>query len=146
MRTIVTGQKERVGKWTAEHIGCGSDWRDYEAMGVEKDGELIAGVVFDDYVENTRCAMHCAGVGKNWLSKEFLFVLFDYAFRQLGCKVVVLTVDSENTDSVKFISHLGFEEKCRIEGGSPAGDLIIFTMRRVNCHWLKRKTKELQHG
>ena len=143
MRTIVTGQKERVGKWASERLGNTSDWHDYEAMGVEKDGELIAGVVFGDYVKNTRCSIHCAGVGKTWLSKEFLFVVFDYAFRQLNCNVVVSPVNSDNTDSVKFISHLGFEEKCRIEGGSPNGDLIIFTLHRDKCRWHKRVAKEI---
>lgn len=146
MRAIIVHQKERVGKWTSEKLGQAADWHDYEAMGVEKDGVLIAGVVFGDYVENTRCSIHCAGEGKKWLSREFLFVVFDYAFRQLKCKVVVNPVNSENTSSVKFTSHLGFEEKCRIKGGSPAGDLIVFAMHRDKCRWLKRKTKELQHG
>lgn len=136
MRTIVTLQKERVGAWVADRIGCGREWRDYEAMGVERDGELVGGVVFDDYVENARCSIHCAGVGKKWLSKEFLFAVFEYVFRQLKCNVAVSPVNSENAACCKFISHLGFEEKCRIEGGSPAGDLIVFTMRREHCRWI----------
>lgn len=145
MRTIITGQKERIGDWVAEKIGCGREWRDYEAIGVESDGELTGGVVFDDYVANSRCSMHCAGTG-NWVGREFLFALFDYAFRQLSCKVVVALVNSENIASAKFVSHLGFEEKCRLEGGSPEGDLIVFTMRKEECRWLERKSKEPQHG
>lgn len=146
MRLIIADQKERVGEWVLERVGQGSKWVDYEAVGIEKDGELIAGVVFDNYVKDTRCMVHCAGDGKRWLSREFLFVVFDYVFRQLNCRVAISPVNSENIASVTFISHIGFDEKCRIEKGSPGGDLVVFTLYREKCRWLKYKMKGSRHG
>lgn len=143
MKTIIINQKERVSEWVAERIGCSKDWGAHSALGIEKDGVLIAGVVVDGYTENARCSIHCAGDGKRWLNREFLFAVFDYVFRQLNCRVVINTVNSENVASVKFTAHLGFEERCRVEGGSPHGDLIIFVMREENCRWLKLKRGEV---
>lgn len=139
MKTIVPNQKERVGQWVAEKIGCSKDWGAYEALGLEENGDLIAGVVIDGYAKNARCSIHCAGEGKRWLNREFLFAVFDYVFRQLNCRVVVTPVNSENVASMKFIAHLGFEEQLRIEGGSPEGAMVIFVLRREACKWFKEK-------
>ena len=95
MRRIVVGEKERVGLWVAPRIKRGLEWHGYEAIGLEKDGELIAGVVFDSYVENARCAMHVAAVGKDWLNREYLRVCFHYAFVTMNCNVVVGLVDAD---------------------------------------------------
>ena len=141
MKTIVVNQKNRVQEWVADRIGGNPAWESFEAIGLEKDGELIAGVIVDGYVENTRCSIHCAGEGKQWLNREFLFVVFDYVFRQLNCNVVVQTVCSNNVDSMKFTSHLGFGEKCRIEDGALGGDLVILSMRREDCRWIKPRMK-----
>ena len=73
---IVTDQNERVGEWVASRIP-NSQWHQYQAIGLEKNGELVAGVVIEAYVENARCSIHCAGDGKRWLNREFLFVVFD---------------------------------------------------------------------
>lgn len=139
MKTVIANQKERVGDWVAERIGCSKDWGAFEAIGLEQDGDLIAGVVVDGYTKNARCSIHCAGDGKRWLNREFLSVVFRYVFEQAACRVVVNTVNSENEASMKFTEHLGFEEKLRVEGGSPDGALVIFVMRREDCRWLGLK-------
>lgn len=142
MKTIVANQKERVGDWVADKIGCDRNWGAFEAIGIEQDGAIIAGVVIDGYTKNARCSIHCAGDGKRWLNREFLSVVFRYVFVQAACRVVVSTVNSENEASMKFTAHLGFEEQCRVEGGSPEGDLVIFAMRRENCRWLVLKKEK----
>jgi RimJ/RimL family protein N-acetyltransferase len=135
---IVTDQNERVGEWVASRIP-NSQWHQYQAIGLEKNGELVAGVVIEAYVENARCSIHCAGDGKRWLNREFLFVVFDYVFRQLNCQVVINTVDSDNEDSARFTAHLGFKQACTIPNGSGNSDLLIFTMDKDSCKWRERK-------
>lgn len=137
---IIINQNERVGKFVADLIG-NSSWYEYQAIGQEISGELVAGVVIDSYVKNARCSIHCAGIGKKWLNREFLFFVFDYVFKKLNCKVVVNPVNSNNRDSVRFTSHLGFREVARIEGGYEDGDLIIFALPRNECKWI-----EVNHG
>src|SRR3546814_2405462 len=88
-KVIVVGQKERVAAWVSSRLRRNCDWVNYEAIGLEQDGELVAGVIFDGYVAGARCCMHVAGEGKRWLNREFLWLCFHYAFDQMGCKVVV---------------------------------------------------------
>jgi hypothetical protein len=134
---IIIDDKERVSAWVAERIPNCSPWDSvYEAIGLEQGGELIAGVVYDGYVEGARVNMHVAGVGKRWLNREFLSVCFRYPFVQLGVNVVIGLVESTNEAALKFDKHLGFTEACRIAGGAKNCDLIVLTMQRKTCRFL----------
>ncbi len=137
MKRIVADQRERVAKLVAERIGC-SPWTgtDYQSIGLEKDGELVGGVVIDGFVRDARCSIHCAGVERYWLNREFLRFVFLYVFEQLKCRVVVNPVSSANADSLRFTEHIGFTEVCRIEDGFADGDLVIFKMPKAQCRWL----------
>ena len=139
MRRIITDDRERVSDWVADQIKCSRWVGDYSAIGMERDGALVGGVVVDGFVLDARCSVHCAGVGKTWLTREFLFAVFDYVFRQLNCNVVVNPVSSANMDSLKFTAHLGFTEVCRIAGGCTDGDLVLFTMTKGDCRWSRRE-------
>ena len=140
MKRIVVNQKERVGKWVAERVRRTAPWEAFEAIGIEgEDGQLIAGVVVDSYVRDARCAMHCAGEGRRWLNREFLFACFDYAFRRLRCKVVACPVNADNADAARFLLHLGFYETGRVPDGAGDCDLLIFSMPRRMCRWLSLK-------
>lgn len=134
---IVTGQP--VIDWVAGKIG-NTTFTNAQGLGVEKDGRIVGGAVIDSYVKDVRCALHCAGEGKRWLSREFLFVVFDYVFRQLNCKVIINTVNSTNVDSLRFTKHIGFSPLPTIKDGGVGGDLVIFTLHKDECRWLKRET------
>lgn len=138
-KSVVVGQKERVGAWVAERVRARSGWANYEAIGLELDGELVAGVVFDSYVEGARCCMHVAGEGRTWLNREYLWFCFHYAFEQMGCKVVVGLVNADNEDALRFDRHLGFEEVARIPDGAGDCDLVVLAMQRKKCRWLNMK-------
>ena len=135
MKKIITNQKVRVGNWVAEQIGHSTRWTSYEAIGLEQDGELVGGVVVDCYKKNVRCSVNCAGIGRKWLNRAFLFVVFDYVFRQLKCKAIVNQVNIDNADSLRFTKHLGFSEVARIH----EAELVIFSMPKAQCRWLKTK-------
>lgn len=140
MKNLVLGQKQRVADWVASRIVGASPWTgSFEAIGLEKNGELVAGVLVDGYVKDTRCSLHCAGDGKYWLTRGFLAAVFAYAFEQLNCKVIVNLVSSSNIASLKFTAHIGFVEKCRIRNGYPDGDMVVFELQRDNCRWIRRK-------
>lgn len=135
MKSLVIGQKERVGEFLKKHeawLGASQ----YEAIGLEENGELIAGVVYDSYEENARIASYCAGVGKRWLTREFLWAMFDYPFNQLNVNVIINTVSTDNKESMRFTEHLGFKEVARIEGGASDGDLIIYVLYKKDCKWI----------
>lgn len=126
----------RIGKWVCERTG--GQWIDGigTAIGLEKDGELIAGVMYDNF-NGKSVAMHVAGVGKRWMTKEYLRICFDYPFNQLKVSKIIGLVDSENSQALQFDAHLGFIEEAVIQGAAPKGDLHILTMTRAQCRWLK---------
>lgn len=112
-----------------EHFGR------YHCIGVKKDGILIGGVVINEYVPDVRCTITGAGEG-SWLSREFLFILFDYCFNQLNCKMIINTVESDNVVSVKFTEHLGFTKEYEILGAGSKENLVILTYRKADCKWI----------
>ena len=137
MKQIITDQRERVGAWVARQIHGGDRWNGtFSAIGLEADGELVAGVVVDQWVPGYRCSLHCAGIGKHWLTRSFLHAVFDYVFNQLKCNVVINTVAGGNADSLRFTEHIGFSEVCRIPNADETGGLVIFTYYRDQCRWL----------
>lgn len=135
-KTIIVGQKERVGAWVAARVGQAGQWANFEAIGLEQSGELVAGVVFDSYVAGARCSMHVAGERGTWLNRGFLQACFRYAFDKMGCRVVIGLVNADNPQALRFDLHLGFKEIARIPNGSGDCDLVVLAMQRDACRWL----------
>jgi RimJ/RimL family protein N-acetyltransferase len=135
-----TIEKQRINDWIWPRIGRESAFfpeSSFQALGIEENGELIAGVIFEGFSSNARCSMHCAGLGRRWLTKSFLLMCFDYVFNQAGCKVVVNTVSADNADSIRFTEHVGFTEVGRVKDGACPNDLIIYQLHRDDCKWIK---------
>lgn len=141
MKSIVADQKERVGAWVAKRIGRNAPWGAYEAIGLECDGELIAGMVVESYVKKARCCVHLAGDGKRWLNREYLNFCCRYMFDQLGCNVVIGLVNADNEAALTFDKHFGFKECTRIADGAGDCDLVVLTLRREDCRWLDMKVR-----
>lgn len=137
MKKIVTDQREVVGAWVAERVGRSTPWVTEPALGLEKDGVLVAGIVLDSLSSGARGSMHCAGEGKYWLNREFLFACFDYAFNQLNLKVLINPVGANNEASLRFTKHIGFEEIARVPKAWDGEEaLVLFALAKDNCRWL----------
>lgn len=106
------------------------------AIGRIKNGELIGGVLYEQY-NGANVQAHIAGEGKGWLDREFLWIMFDYPFNQLGVKRITGIVPSSNAAARKFDENLGFVQEAVLEDAHPDGDLIVYRMRRDECRWLR---------
>ncbi len=114
--------------------GCGT------AIGLEKHGRLVAGVLFDNF-NGANVNMHVASDGsKNWMSREYLWYCFHYPFRQLGVKRITGVVAESNKAAQSFDEHIGFELETRLKDAAPDGDLLIYVMTPDKCRWLERKS------
>ena len=129
--------------FVADRINRKGQWKDSTGIGVERDGKLIGGVVIDDYIPGVRCGMHCAGDDKRWLSKTFLQFLFDYVFRQLGCKVILTTAKSNNPQGRTLLRKVGFTEECTVPDGFADADMVIYTLPKAKCRWLSPKARSV---
>ncbi len=107
---------------------------------VTSTGNVLGGVIFDGYTGGC-IFMHQAGFHKNWLVGNMLWIVFDYPFNQLKVDKVAGTINSKNEELLDFNRRLGFKEEARIRGAYKDGDMIVLTMPRAECRWLKLKPK-----
>ena len=135
---IVAWQHARVGAWIQSH-GGGFYRPGSKCIGLEKNGELVAGVLYD-YHNGASVYAHIAVTGR--LDRHYLHVIFDYPFRQLGAKVLIGLVAESNKKSRKFVEHLGFTLTATIPEGHPEGALLIYTMRKKDCRWLRSENEQ----
>ena len=108
-----------------------------KGLGLERDGELIAGVLYEGYNRVTVWMHVAAEPGGQWLNRAYLRYCFVYPFVELGCRRVGAYVDASNTDSRRFVEHLGFEREAVLKGAaSDGGDVIVYVMWREKCRHL----------
>jgi RimJ/RimL family protein N-acetyltransferase len=128
-------ENERVGQWVCARTGGLYDAAS-TSIGLCQNGEIIAGVLFDQYNGRSAC-MHVAAVpGARWMTKGYLWVCFDYPFNQLKLNKILGLVDSTNLPARRFDEHLGFQLECCVKDAGRDGDLLIYTMTKQQCRHL----------
>lgn len=108
------------------------------AIGLRRDGHLVAGVVYEDY-NGPNIWMHVAAVpGARWMTRDYLKAVFAYPFLVCNVKQLWGYVAETNVAARRFDEHLGFREHARLRGAAPDGkDLIVYLMRREWCRFIK---------
>lgn len=136
MKTVVYGQDERVCRWMSGILG--EDVETMASLGLEHDGELIAGVCFNMFT-GASISMHVAAVpDKRWMNREFLYRSFAYPFLQLGCRRITGLVRASNVVAQKFDEHIGFKREGLIrEAFTDGEDAILYGMLRSECKWIR---------
>lgn len=104
-------------------------------IGWAKAGQLVAGVAYADW-NGPNVVCHIAAEGRRWATREYLGVIFDYPFRQLGCKRITVCVGEGNTASRRFVEHLGFTLEAELAGAHSTGHLRIYRLWSGECRYL----------
>lgn len=134
MRTVVY-DNDRIGPWMAE-MGGGFYRPGSQCIGLERDGEIVAGAMFD-WHNGASIYCHVAVADAQALGRDFLRAAFAYPFIQLGCKVLIGLVAGDNEAAIRLDEHLGFKLEHVLKDGHPSGSLRIYTMRREECRWIE---------
>lgn len=132
---IVDNDKERIGPWVMQRAGGFFMPDTMSAIGLETKGNLIAGVVYEAY-RTRSIAMHVACEGQ--FTREFIWFAFYYPFEQLGVEKIIGLVESTNDEALGINKRFGFEIEHILRDATPDGDLVIMTMAKQQCKWLKR--------
>lgn len=130
--------QEGMARWLCQRIGLVPTPM-LVCMGNVVNGRLRGVVGYDNH-NGASCVVHSAGEG-NWLTRDFLHVVFDYPFNHCGYNILLGFVPSGNTRAIKLNQHLGFEVLNEIAGGHPDGSLFIMGMRKEQCRFLR-----IEHG
>ncbi len=125
-----------VGNWVYNRTGGTFPESICTAIGLAKNGKIVAGVVYEGF-NKASVKTHIAIDEKTYLTKEFIHTIFAYPFEQLGVHKLIGIVDSGNTKAIELNKKLGFIQEGVLEGASITGDLILMTMTKPQCRWLK---------
>lgn len=137
MKSVIYGQNERVIRWVGARIDEDNFGPGAIGIGLEEEGKLIAGVVFNMYTEASICMHVAAEPGKRWMTREYLWRCFAYPFLQLNCNRVTGLVREDNLEAQRFDEHLGFKREGLIRKGCVDGsNLILYGMLKEECRWL----------
>lgn len=136
---LIYGENERLLPWAAVRIGISAFHNDAQTIGLERDGEIVAAVVYDGF-SAADCNMHIASDGTGrWLNKTLLLAAFGYPFTQLNLRRVTGLVPAKNKQAIAFDKHLGF----RIEGychhALPDDDIVVMGMLRGDCKFIPKE-------
>ena len=139
MKRIIIGQS--VVEWVARHTGEFGNYGAAVGFGIDDGVELIAGVVFNDY-NGVNMNMHVASDdSKRWMTRELLWLVFDYAFNQAKVERITGLVGEKNWQARKFDEHIGFTQETTLARAHPDGRLIVYRMFREDCRWLKIRSR-----
>ncbi len=106
-------------------------------IGLEKSGEMVAGVIYEGYHRHNAWMHVAAKPGARWMTKEYLRTCFAYPFAVLGVSAVRGYVNASNTAARRFDEHLGFKQEALLEGAAPdGGDVVIYRMKRSECRYV----------
>lgn len=136
MKTVIYGQDERVVEWVGQRVDE-ANFGQAVGIGLEEDGELIAGVVFNLFT-GASISMHVAAVpGKRWMTRDYLWRCFAYPFLQLQCNRITGLVRADNLEAQKFDEHLGFKREGLLRRACEDGtDMILYGMLKDECRFL----------
>lgn len=139
---LVFGEDERVSQWVEARINFGLG-RPSTAIGLQRDGEIIAGVMYTHYSEAGSICAHIAGHG-HWCTRQFLRTIFSYPFVQLRVRRITCYIESRNLKSRKLCEHLGFTIESLMERATRTDDVLIYRLFKEDCRWVKAATLHRQ--
>lgn len=135
MTSRIVSDLERV--WRFVHAATGVPLSTaMKTLGLERDGELVAGVLYDAW-NGVNIWAHLAVKPGESLTRKFAWYMAHYPFVEIGVRRVTCLVEASNAECRRFIEHYGFTEETRLEGAaSDGGDTILYRLRREDCRFL----------
>lgn len=142
MAEIIYGDKERLLAWAAEKIGIRAFRSDAQAIGLERNGELCAVTVFDNF-SSMDCNMHVASDGsKHWLNREYLTHSFAYPMIQCDLPRVSGMVAESNKAALRFDEHIGFKREGYHPNACADGAIISLGLMRSDCKYIPKEARK----
>jgi RimJ/RimL family protein N-acetyltransferase len=138
MGRLLTDEVQRVAAWVASRTGQDTTWGECYALGIERDGEIVSGVVFNNF-NGVSASAHIA-VDKP--GKDMLLLIrsaCDYAFRHAGLKRLTGMVPASSPKVMEFDLKIGFQYECTMkEAAYDGSDLNVLVMWARTCPWLPK--------
>lgn len=139
---LIYDQQERLLAWAEGKIGVSSFREAAKAIGLERDGELAAVVVYDGF-SACDCNMHIASDGtRRWMNRALLAAAFAYPFVQLGLRRVTGLVPAKNVEALAFDQKLGFRLEGVCREALPDDDVVILGLLKRDCPFIPKEYRD----
>ena len=137
MISLRYGDDKNVAAWVADKLNL-DGFSQYSAIGITRDGELIAGWVYSNY-QGHDVEITVAATDPRWLSRARLYMLFMYPFRQLKVRRITASIAKRNKRARKVCEGLGFKHEGTLRKGyNGRQDRIVYGMLENECRFLLR--------
>jgi RimJ/RimL family protein N-acetyltransferase len=137
--SVVFGADDYVAAFVRQRIPQmrGGDFGPFKALGVVRNGALIGGVVYHQYI-GFDVQVSVAFDRANWAFPSTLRTLFHVPFEQFGCVRMTAITSRSNKRCRRFLQGIGF----KLEGiGRKAidgvQDAACYSMLREECKFLR---------
>lgn len=135
---LVYGRDEEVAEWVGKQLMKDAEaFKPCVAVGIERDGQLIAGVVYNNYQPNLLIEMSIFSVDSKWASRHNLKALFHVPFTQYNLRRIQALCSAKDEGVQMFLKRLGFTHEgthpCAYHDG---GTALSFGMLKQHCKWL----------
>lgn len=127
---------------------CGGRFRpDCDHSLATFEGEkFLGGFVACEYMGNA-IAIHDGAVDPRWCSRDLLWMLFHYVFRQLGCHKAYAPTPSDNFHALELNLRAGWRWGHVLENAlAPGRHLVLLEMEPSYCKWLRIMPKQYKFG
>ena len=129
---IVSGP--HVGHWVTAQTE-GGYWPERSvAIGLERDGQLVAGTVYENW-NGKSVVCHIA-----WqrVTPAYMAAVYDYAYNVANVDKIIGPISSNHTRALALVSKMGFSEEARIKGAAhDSGDIVLMTQTPDKCRYLE---------
>lgn len=119
------------------------EFYNYSAIGIESNGEPVAGVVYHNYYPVFKdVEMSVAITNPIAAHPDIIAGMFRYPFEQMGCNRITVGVSANNKRSIRFIEGIGFVQEGRQADGCGDSDRLMYGLTRKNAQkWLTRRKR-----
>ena len=150
MRTIRIDGRDEAGTLDGAWImamagGVFSEGWDHALTNVDAGGRRLGGFALCHYL-GASMTVHMAGADPRWCSRDLLWMTFHYAFVQLALTKLIAPVPSTNHPALAQDLRAGWQMEAVIRDATPDGHLMLLTMTRDTCPWLKLRPKGYKAG
>lgn len=139
---IVYNEKYKIRQWVSDRLKMDKIGNDmFEAIGLIKNDELIAGIVFHDY-KGYEISCSLATTSKNWCTKRILEEGFHYPFVTCNVERLFVRCRRGNKKVKKLLKRMGFKfEGVARKGFDGKQDAFFFSMLKNECKWINHGRK-----
>jgi hypothetical protein len=130
-----------VGEWIMSRLDSVFTPKQDNVFSSHDGDRILGGFVLTHFIGGS-ITVHMAAQDKRWCSRDLLWLVFHYAFEQLGCHKMLSPVPSSKPNVIDMDIRGGWTVEAVIQDAyAPGVHMFILGMTREACPWLKHTPK-----